>query len=239
MTLVFVGLIAFSSGLVKGTSGFGSSLVALPLLLIFYPFEEVVVMMITYNVVLNSLLHFENKDFSINHLKEVWVLAMFGIVATFIGIYYLSSLNEMIIKCFAAVLIFFAILNKVSKFKYEFKDNYINQAITGFFSGIGNGVASIDGPPVVFFLTGIQAEKSKFKNTLASYFLMLGIFSVILLGLDGRYSGEILLNTLYAGIFAIIGVVIGMLVSKRLNEEVFEKVIIVLLVFLGISMFIF
>ena len=239
MIFVYVALIAFFSGLVKGTSGFGSSLVAVPLLLLIYPKTEVVVIMITFNVILNTSLLFENKSFDIKVLKDVWVIVLFGIVFTFIGLFFLMDMDDNYIKYLAAILILLAISNRVFDFKFKFKDNFINQAITGIFSGLGNGVATIDGPPVVFFLTGIRASKAKFKNTLASYFLFLGIASVGMLVINMEYSVDILLNTGYIVIFGVLGVISGMKVSSRLNEERFEKVIIVLLVLIGISMFIF
>ena len=37
MSLVIIGIIGFFSGLIKGTSGFGSSLLAIPFLVFFYP----------------------------------------------------------------------------------------------------------------------------------------------------------------------------------------------------------
>ncbi|MGS0972576.1 MAG: hypothetical protein ACVCEJ_04925, partial [Candidatus Izemoplasmataceae bacterium] len=42
MMFVYIALAALLAGLVKGTSGFGSSLVALPLLTIFYDTQYVV-----------------------------------------------------------------------------------------------------------------------------------------------------------------------------------------------------
>ena len=233
MIFVYVALIAFFSGLVKGTSGFGSSLVAVPLLLLIYPKTEVVVMMITFNVILNTSLLFENKSFDIKILKDVWVITLFGIVFTFIGLFFLMDMDDNYIKYLAAILILLAISNRVFDFKFVFKDNFINQAITGIFSGLGNGVATIDGPPVVFFLTGIRASKAKFKNTLASYFLFLGITSVGMLVINMEYSVDILLNTAYVAIFASIGVIVGMVISKRLSENAFDMVIVVVLLVLG------
>ena len=47
------------------------------------------------------------------------------------------------------------------------------QIIVGSLSGLGNGIASIDGPPVIFYLTATGEEKDKFKVTVASHFLIL------------------------------------------------------------------
>lgn len=236
MELIWIALIAFSAGLVKGTSGFGSSLVAFPLLILFYDEGDVVVMMLTFNVLLNTLLLFENRAFEISSLKNVWVLTLFGSLATLVGLYSIGELDGQLIKYIASALIFFAIGNKLFNIKIRLKDNAITQAIIGILSGLGNGIASIDGPPVVFFLTSINASKARFKNTLATYFLALGAISVVILISLGKYNIPILLDILYISLFASIGVVIGMVISKRINEKVFSMVIVVLLLALGISM---
>lgn len=238
MDYILIALIGLSSGTIKGSSGFGSSLVALPLLVFFYPIEEVVVIMITLNVLLNALMLFENKRFSLKHLLEVKFIAIFGVIFTLIGLLMLDQIDEQIIKYFAAVLIFIAVLNKSSILNYKIKDSKLFQAISGAISGFSNGIASIDGPPIVFYLTSIDADKVKFKNTLVTYFLVLGVISVLFLGIDGKYSIDILKDTAYLGIFLISGVVIGMKLSSKINEKKFDKYITILLIVLGISMFI-
>jgi len=236
MELLIIGLISFLAGLVKGTSGFGSSLVTIPLLVFFYPYNEIVIMMITFNVFLNSLLLFENKGFSLLYLKDVWVIVLFGSIFTFVGINLLTNLDDNIVKYFAVFLIFFAVSNRLFKFKFTIKDNFLTQAIAGILSGIGNGTASIDGPPLVFYLTAIKADKAKFKNTLAAYFLFIGMLGIILLYFNGSYSVDIIKSTVYIGFFLVLGVLVGMMISSKLNESLFNKVIIIVLIALGISM---
>ena len=59
-----------SGGLIKGTSGFGSSLVTIPLLFLAgYTKNEAVTMMITSNIALNVLLMYENRNYF--HLETV------------------------------------------------------------------------------------------------------------------------------------------------------------------------
>jgi hypothetical protein len=110
--------------------------------------------------------------------------------------------------------------------------------ITGLFSGFGNGIASIDGPPVVFYLTGVNATKIKFKNTLAFHFLMMGLIAVIMLIFKDMYTLIILKQTLYFAVFASISVLIGIGLSKKMNEALFERMILFVLILLAISLFV-
>jgi uncharacterized membrane protein YfcA len=193
-------------------------------------------MLLTFNVFLNFLLHFEHRTFSFKHLKGISVLTVFGVLSTFIGIYLLGNLDGEIIKYIAFVLIIFAILNKVFSLRINIKDTPIFQGITGLFSGLGNGIASIDGPPVVFYLTSIKADKKKFKSTLASYFMILGIMSVIGLVVTSQYTSDMIFDLFFVGGFASIGTLLGMFISTKLNEQKFDEYIVVLLIVLAISM---
>ncbi len=237
--LVLVALIGLSAGLVKGISGFGSSLVTIPLLTIVYGvgrIDEIVIMMITFNVVLNLLLMFENKAFHLNSLKGILPITITGAIFTFIGLYYLQDLDENTIKIIAGCLILLAILvtsyNLFVKNKIHMKPNVFVQVIVGVLSGLGNGIASIDGPPVVFYLTSVNSNKVEFKNTLATHFLVMGIIGVISILIQGLYTTTILLNTGFILIFTVVGLLIGMVISKRTNERNFQ--IIVLLILVGL-----
>lgn len=241
--LALVALIAILAGLVKGISGFGSSLVTIPLLRIVYGInrlDEIVIMMITFNVLLNFLLLFESKGFSLKSIKKVYLLTGTGVVFTFIGLSLLEYLDKTIISNVAAGLILIAVFVQVYKLYVKnpitLKPYKWLQVIVGAFSGLGNGIASVDGPPVVFYMTSINADKVTFKNTLAAHFLVMGIMGVTIMILRGMYTETIIINSMYFMLFSSIGLGIGMVMSKKMNESIFQKVILVILVFLAIRM---
>jgi uncharacterized membrane protein YfcA len=242
--LVLIALIGVAAGFVKGVSGFGSSLVTIPLLTMVYGVEridEIVVMMITFNVFLNALLLVENKGFKVQSLKNVYLITVAGVIFTIVGLELLQVLNAQIIVYIAAVLIILAAGLKIYNLyvinPLKMKPTKWMQILIGTLSGLGNGIASVDGPPVVFYLTGTNADKTTFKNTLATHFLIIGIMGIIMISISGMYTQAILLNTLYYGLFTTTGLLIGMLISRKLNERTFQKIVVVILVFLAISMF--
>lgn len=236
--IIYIVLIGLAAGIVKGASGFGSSLVAIPLLSLLYTSTEPRTMMITANVLLNVLLIYENRTyFKKSTIIKIIPLTLAGIVFTALGLYVSEQISPQIVKYIIGVLIFFAIFNKVFTFNIHIKDSILNRIIFGSFSGIGNGIASVDGPPVVLYLQGIEAKKQEFKGTLATHFLVMGIIATIMLAGSNSYTPELWgqIGILVGGL--VVGLIIGMLVSKRLNEQKFEKVVLFILIGLGISMF--
>lgn len=240
MEILYLVLIGLAGGLVKGTSGFGSSLVTIPLLfLVGYTSGEAVTMMITSNVILNLMLIYENKNyFQIETVKKIYPIIVGGILFTGIGLTINDNIDPYIIELIAGSLILVAIINTTSVLELKIKDNFISLFIVGMFSGIGNGVASIDGPPVVFYLTSIGAKKERFKSTLAVHFFIMGIIGIVLLIITGAYTSALLLSTMYLFLSLVVGLLIGMLIGRKLSEELFKKAVLIVLIGLAVSLFI-
>lgn len=243
---IYLALIALAAGLVKGLTGFGSSLVAIPFLMMLYghlDFIYITTILISSNVFLNFLLMFENNAFSIHSLKKVYLITISGFIFTFVGLSLLNVLDNTVITYVAAGLIFFAVMVKlyqlVVKNPIRLQERKWLMIVCGAISGIGNGVGSVDGPPVVFYLSGIGANKKQFKNTMVTHSLVMGVMGVILLLFMSAYDVTILYRILTFSISSIIGVLGGMLISKRINEFTFQIVILVVLVLLDIKMILF
>jgi uncharacterized membrane protein YfcA len=237
---IYVALIAIFAGIVKGISGFGSSLVSIPLLTLVFGqdfVKETVVVMVTFNLVLNTLLLVENKGFHPDSLRRVWPIPVFGTLFTIVGIYVLVTVPDQIISYIAGGLIVVAVINKGFQLQFRLPDTFITKAVIGSLSGIGNGIASIDGPPVVFYLTSINAKKTYFKNVLAAHFLVMGLIAVIFHIIWGSYSVDLLILILVMVAFTVIGLVFGMRISRHMNEEWFDKIILVILIGLALSLF--
>jgi len=240
MEILFLVLIGLSGGLIKGTSGFGSSLVTIPLLFLAgYTKNEAVTMMITSNIALNVLLMYENRNyFHLETVKKIYPIILAGVLFTGLGLYLSGNINSYVVEVMAGCLIIVAIINKVTTLELKIKENFVSLFTVGIFSGIGNGIASIDGPPVVFYLTSIGAPKERFKSTLATHFFIMGIAGVIILIFKGEYNVEILTSTLYLFTSLVVGLLIGMVIGRKLNEELFQKVVLVILIGLAVSLFI-
>ena len=121
-----------------------------------------------------------------------------------------------------------------SRLSITLPETNLFKIIVGSLSGIGNGIASIDGPPVVFYLSTIHAERIYFKNVLAAHFLVMGIVAVIYHVGIGSYNTDILIILVVMTVFTIIGLLLGINISKNWKQHVFDYVVIVILCALGI-----
>ncbi len=235
--LVLIGLIA---GFVKGTSSFGSSLVAVPLLFkLGFTAPEVVTMMITVNIALNLMLVNEHKKYyTLDNVKIIFPIIIAGVLFTGVGLLLNDILADRVIQIIAFVLIIIAILVKAGWLKVKLKDNLLSLVVVGMLSGTGNGIASIDGPPVVLYLSGVQANKERFKSTLSIHFFIMGIVGVLILFLRGNYNPDVLISTLYLFIGLVVGLYAGIILSRRIDEKRFAQIVLIILVGLATTLLI-
>lgn len=69
-----------------------------------------------------------------------------------------------------------------------------------------------------------------FRSNLVLYGFVLNVFTLILFSFNGLFDYDSIKLTLYFLIIMIIGTVIGMVLARRINEDLFKKVVIVLLI---------
>ena len=234
-------LIGFLSGLVKGISGFGSSLVALPLLVFVLgqnAMTQIVVALVTFNLLLNSLLLREHRGLSLYIWKQYWMIPFFGIIFTIIAANALYKIPTDIIRYAAFLFLIMAIVSRLFPLHLPLKDNNITKSIVGILSGIGNGLASIDGPPVVAYLTTIKADQATFKVVLAFHFLTMGLFAALIHFLKGAYQQDMILLYTSLSLGSLCGILVGLKIARHLNQKTFDRIVLVLLLLLSISLII-
>ena len=234
--LIIIAIFAVSA-LIKGWSGFGTNLLAMPMLVFLgYELKEAVTIVITVNVFMNIAILVENKKFNFDALKEIWVLIIFGVSFTFVGSYFLKSGDPNILKIIIGVVIILTVLNKALKLKFVITNKEKYYIPVGIISGLFNGMAGLGGLPVLILLSNSDMPRDKFRTTLVSYFLVMNIIVVFSSLYSGFYTSFVLTNI---GIVLLIGVafcMFGVYLSRRVSDVIFQRVMLVMLLFMGVNL---
>lgn len=224
-------IIVFAS-LVQGITGFGFSLLSVPLLTFVLPLEVIVPVLVIYSLVLNIAV-FSRVKGHVNKIQIILLVA-FGIVSIPIGIYGLKSVEDTYIKLLVGGVIIISALAMQFNFKIHFKNQKLAYALTGLFSGILNGSSSLSGPPVILLLSNEGADKDNFRKTLATYFMALNIFSIPMFLASGMITKTVLKHTITLLPALAIGVFIGLAVGDKIPDKVFRKVTLVMIFVMGL-----
>ncbi len=101
--LIFGSIVFFASALLQGLSGFGFSILAIPLISFIIPPQTSVPILLIYSMIINIAVLSSSRK-SVN-LKKIWLLLAGAILAVPLGTRLLLILPEHLIRIFIGILI--------------------------------------------------------------------------------------------------------------------------------------
>ena len=223
MEFIYIGATFFFSTFVQGFTSFGFSLVAIPLLSLFLDTKLIIIITVTYSFVINGIII--KKYYRDTKLKKIVPLLISAIIFTFVGVSYLQTINDYLLKMVIGILL--VVIGIINNFgiRINFKKPEKYYLPVGAVSGILNGIGGISGPPVLVFLSNIDLNRSQFKATLSSYFFTLNIVAILTYIYKGFYTPENLQVIWTYLPHVIIGTATGVYTSTKVEERLFKRVI--------------
>jgi len=228
---VLITLIVFLAAFIQSLSGFGSALVAMPLLVLIMNIKTATPLVALYSFVIGIILFLQlKKHFDIKKPLPLIIGSVFGVP---IGIYALKLINENIIK-----LILGGSLTAYSLYILIRKEVHFNMSkkwgyMFGFIAGCFGGAFNANGPPAIIYTTLQKWKKHEIKVTLQSYFLSAGIIIIAMHAISGITT---LLVLKYFFIFLpalLLGIFLGHHFYEKIDKKVFNKIIYGILFILG------
>ena len=240
MTWVLLIAITFIASTVQSAIGFAFALIVVPAYFLLLGTIDGVQVAIILSVVMSvTLLPKLQLDTPLYILK--WLA--FGCTVGFpIGLYTYNNINLTILKFLLAVfLIVICIQNGLNLFKKNLlktKHDKITLTITGVLSGILGVVLAMPGPLVMLYLSRTALSRDEIRATMISFFVFIYIAILILQVSIIGIERETWLTSAYLTPAALLGVISGHYISKNINETMFKVLILVILIFTGITMLI-
>ncbi|MBI3188194.1 MAG: sulfite exporter TauE/SafE family protein [Gammaproteobacteria bacterium] len=222
---------------IRGITGFGSGLIAVPLLALFLPLTFVVPFMLLLDFTASIVIG--GYNLKLMRVREVLMLIPFGIVGVFAGTYLLVNLPQTPMLIILALFIFvFAIRslfylhgNKIISAWWS-----IPASLTG---GTVAGLYGTGGPPYVIYLTHRIHNKSELRATLTALFFTEGatrIASFVLAGL--LMSRDVWLAYVAALPVVLGGLYLGSRVHPGISASQMTRLVGILLLVSSISLLI-
>ncbi len=233
MGIIIFGMVTFfAAALLQGLSGFGFSILAIPLITIILTPKVTVPILLMYSMIINIAVLYSSRkhiDFS-----RIWLLLIFGIIGVPIGTQLLIMVNENYLKLFIGILILSFGILLAKGIRKKLKHEKLGMIPVGLVSGILGGSISVSGPPLIILMANQDVDKQTFRASLALYFFLLNIFTLPVYIYNGLITEEVLSYsvTFLPGLLA--GVILGNLYSHKIAEQHFRKLTLTLLIVLGL-----
>lgn len=186
--ILYILIVVFIATLVRSTFGFGESLIAVPLLVLFIPMEVAVPLSVLLSVTIAAVVVVQDrKQIHFNSAKWLIIFAVPGIP---LGLFLLVNGNESLIKSgLGLFLILYSAYSLFAKSGLELKNNNRTWLfICGFLSGVFGGAYGLNGPPLVVYGNMRNWTAQDFRATLQAYFLPASILGMIGYWYKGLWS---------------------------------------------------
>lgn len=224
-------LIIMLSGFIQGTTSFGFSLIALPLLGIMLSLKLVVPLLVIFSLFMNSIILFKLRAYV--NLKRILLLIFSSVIATPMGAYLLISIDENLLKLIVGIIVVLSAIIFKLGFNIKVKNEKLAFIPVGIMSGLLNGSVSLSGPPVILFLTNQKTEKQVFRATLTSFFWILNIATIVVFINNGLINNEVLDLSIKLIPALIIGLIFGIKLGDHIQQKTFQNATVILLFIMG------
>ena len=231
LDLLFSLLIVIAASTVIGTAGFGFSLVATPVLLLYLEPQQVVVVancLIALLMVLVLARTWRNLD-----LRASMGLVVGGMVATPVGVLALNSASPSALRITIAVVIIFLGLFSLKNVQLPFANNRAAGPVMGFFTSLAVTTIAIGGPLGAIYAISQKWKPDMLRASLALFFLASDVVAFPLYAATGLVDRDTLANIgiLIPGL--IIGFPLARFLVGRINERIFRYVVVAVIVVAG------
>lgn len=210
------------AGFLRGLTGFGFALVAVPILSVLVAPVVVVPMVIIHGVLTSVPLLVDAR----RHMQplHIWPLMASAMVGVPFGAYLLKVLEadtlRLLIGCVATG---FALL-LLSGFRYTVKRERLAFIPVGLASGVLNGSSTLAGPPVILFFANQRVAPQTFRANILTFFFVTNLVTIVTFIVGGLFSRDAFVLAGVTLLPLVVGVVVGTVLSRRVDVRLFRGV---------------
>lgn len=206
-------LCIFAAAVLRGFTGFGFSLAAVPLLGLFMSPTQAVPIAIGLQL-LGSLLDFRRASKACDWRSLRWLM-IGALVGSPLGTVILSEIPASVSRLAISSITLLAVLVLGRGFALPAMPPRPITSLTGFVSGLFNGLAAMPGPPAVAYYMSVPLPRTAIRASLLVFFLMTSITATI----SSLLIGLMTVQTIGLSLLGLPAMWIG----TRLGEAVFER----------------
>ena len=231
----YVSSIFLLAGFVQGMTGFGSALVAMPLLILFLDVKSAVPLCILNSLVITTFLALKMRT----HLdkKKILPLCVGALPGVVIGSTLLKKVDSSLIRMgLGIMLITYSLYCLLQNSPKQRKLHRAWSYIVGFLSGAIGAAFSAGGPPTIVYSTLNSWTKDEIKATLTGFFLFNSYLIASVHAATGLTTIETVTHFMISAPFVLLGTVLGAVCYGKIPQKLYLQLIYGFLVFMGIMM---
>ena len=232
-------IISFIATIVRSTFGFGESLVAVPLFVLFVPLEVAVPLSVLMSVLVAMVVVIQ--DHKAIHIASARWLILYALLGIPIGLLILKYGNGYWVKIGLGLLIIgysvYTLLKKRTLHLEE--DSRFWLFVCGFLSGVLGGAYGINGPALVVYGNMRRWSAQHFRATLQAYFLPASFIGIVGYAVQGLMGWAVIKYFLLCLPAIVPAIFLGRYLNRKLNGPSFFRYVYGGLVVIGLLLILF
>ncbi|MEC9464697.1 MAG: sulfite exporter TauE/SafE family protein [Myxococcota bacterium] len=231
--LMYAIVIIASGACVQGIIGFGSGLVAMSLIPLFWEIPYAVGVLSPLGVALTVLLAYRLRAYiSWTDIRWLLVPMPFGVVA---GIWILTHWPNEAMKALLGVLLMGYVLYSLKAPEPQNANpRPMLGSTAGFFSGLCSGALGTGGPPILIYASTVNWPRDRFRGNLQGFFVTTATLTFIGQVNAGLVTSETITKTAAIVPGLIVGALTGNKLASRIPQALFRKVVLAVLGLMGL-----
>lgn len=220
-------LIFFFSGLVHGVLGFGFPMVGTPLLSLFLPLKQSVLLTLFPTMFVNFRVIKSSGRFK-EIVFEYKYLIISVLIGSFIGTNLLILFDTPLYTLLLALVILLYLGNKRINFSlYEIIQTHPKTMMIffGLMSGVVSGLVNIMIPVLIIYILESKIPKEKALIVMNGCFFASKTLQILIFGFHGSFSFPFLLFMIPVVIFSLIGLFLGSKLRQKVDEKLYTKIL--------------
>ena len=218
----------------RGVTGFGSGMIAIPLLTLSMPLTFVVPCINVLDVSASLVHGWRHRQYT--QWRELLVVIPFTAAGVLLALYLLKSLHpDVMVHALGVFILLFAVYSLIGP---EIKKHCSRKwaGLSGSLGGMIGTMFGTGGPLYVIYFQMRGLPKSMFRSTIATLFLLDGSMRFIGYVASGFYTRDMVLWIAIAFPLMALGLYLGGHIHTNISQRQFQRAIGVLLVVSGIAL---
>lgn len=227
-------LILVGASLIRGATGFGDALFAMPLLAFVMPVRHAAPLMAMTALWIAFLIL--RTEWRAVEFRSAWQLIVFGLLGIPLGVWGVRFLDEQLVKqLLGGFVVCFSAWSLYRPEGLHLKTSR-TAPLFGFCAGLLGGAYNTSGPPLVLYGSMRRWPVSSFRAALQAY----GVFSSVGILTAHAVAGNITFDIFKLFLWGVVPVTIAVSVGKRLTQSIsarrFGQIVYGLLIVIGFGL---
>lgn len=229
---ILIIMLALAAGsAVKGVTGLGLPLIAIPIMANFLGVERAVVIMVIPGIVSNTWLLWVHRAHA-GATRHLPMLLLAGTVGIGVGTWVLVEVSERILSLLLALVIGAYLINLLAnpRFSLSHTAGRYFSPVAGFGAGILQGATGISSPIIATYFHALRLDKRAYVFSVTAAFQVLSMTQLVTLYQFGLFTQTRLLEGLLALLPIVIVLPLSIRLAHRISRRVFDVILIVLMI---------